>query len=223
MPLNATDYTFDAHYREEAQLGDGTRVVLRLVQPGDRELLRRGFERLSSESRYLRFMSVKPRLSEADLDALMDLDGEERFAIGAVRADGDGDRSEGLGVARFVRLADDPEVAEAAVTVVDEAQGRGLGSLLLRRLAAAARERGIRYFRGEILVRNQPMQRLLEDHAAARVVSTGEGTVQVLVELPDPDAAAGSSGPGELLERMLAQAAGGGLAIRLGDVLLKRR
>lgn len=223
MPLNATDYTFDAQYREEAQLGDGTRVVLRLVQPADRELLRRGFERLSSESRYLRFMSVKPRLSEADLDALMDLDGEERFAIGAVRAAGDGGRSEGLGVARFARLPDDPEVAEAAVTVVDEAQGRGLGSLLLRRLAAAARERGIRYFRGEILVRNQPMQRLLEDHAAARVVSTGEGTMQVLVELPDPDGAAEPSGPGELLERVLAQAAGGGLAMRLSDVLLKRR
>lgn len=220
--MSPTGYSFDDQYREEAQLDDGTRVVLRLVRPEDRELLHRGFEQLSSESRYLRFMNVKPRLSDADLDALMDLDGEERFAIGAVRPAGDGDGTEGLGVARFARLPDEPEVAEAAVTVVDEVQGHGLGSLLLRRLAAAARERGVRYFRGEVLVRNEPMQRLLEDHTAARVVATGEGTVQVLVELPEPGADE-RSGPADLLERVLAQAARGGLTMRLGDVLLKRR
>ena len=223
MPVSPTGYSFNAQYREEARLGDGTHVVLRLVRPEDRELLRRGFERLSSESRYLRFMNVKPRLSEAELDTLMDLDGEERFAIGAVREAGDGDAPEGVGVARFARLPDEPEVAEAAVTVVDEVQGRGLGSLLLRRLAAAARERGIRYFRGEVLVRNEPMQRLLEDHAAATVVATGEGTVQVLVELPASVGTSERSGPGDLLERVLAQAAGGGLTMRLGEALLKRR
>ena len=221
--MTLTSYRFDPRYREETELEDGTPVALRLLRPEDRELLRQGFEQLSSESRYQRFMSVKPELTETDLERLTDVDGEDRFAIGAVRLTDDGREGEGLGVARFARLPDEPEVAEPAVTVVDEAQGKGLGSLLLRRLGAAARERGVRFFRGEVLIRNERMQRLLQSHADARVVTRGDGTVQVLVALPLSDEAEEDEGPGQLLLRLLGQAARGGLSMRLGDVLLKRR
>ncbi len=69
----------------------------------------------------------------------------------------------GYGVARFVRLPESPDVAEAAVVVIDRMQRRGLGTLLLGRLAAAARERGITRFRAEVLRTNQAVVALLDD------------------------------------------------------------
>jgi GNAT superfamily N-acetyltransferase len=222
--MNRGRYHFDDRYREHARLRDGTSVLLRVVRAEDRELLRRGFARLSPASRHTRFMAAKTVLTEGELDALTALDGVERFAIGALEEDPQGGTGEGLGIARFARLPAEPEVAEAAVTVVDSAQGRGLGSLLLRRLAAAARERGVRWFRGEILASNEPMRRLLADHVAAAAVEEDDDVVRVLVELPpDPNLLAPAGEPGDLLGRMLAQVARGGINVRLGDVLLKRR
>lgn len=213
---------FDEHYREETELKDGTRVLLRVMRPEDGPLLRRGFERLSAESRYLRFMGTKAELSDADLEALTALDGADRFAIGAIRADTEGGETEGLGVARFARLPEDPEVAEAAVTVVDEAQGQGLGSLLLRRLAAAARERGVQRFCGDVLSANATMRRLLADQMDATVLDSADGVVRVLVELPSFSALMAGADRGELLGRLLAQAAAGRITVRLGSLLLKR-
>lgn len=216
-------YHFDERYREDAELRDGTPVQLRLVRPADRELLRRGFQRLSTESRYLRFMGTKATLTEAELEALTTLDGVDHFAMGALRREPAGGAVEGLGVARFVRLPGQPEIAEAAVTVADAVQGRGLGSLLLRRLAAAARERGIRFFRGDVLACNEPMRRLLADHLAA-TLEPDDDVLQVLVELPPFRSLVATPGyAGDLLDRLLAHAAGGRMIVRTSDLLLKRR
>jgi RimJ/RimL family protein N-acetyltransferase len=168
----------DPHLPMVHRLRDGTVVRLRLIGPDDREVLRHGFERLSPESRYRRFFTAMPKLPEAVLDRLSATDGWNHVAIGAERlpsaapaAPGgarvaaedpsDAPLPDGVGVARFVRLNDQPDVAEAAVAVVDELQGRGLGSLLLTSLMTAARLRGIAHFRAEVLPENQPMRDLL--------------------------------------------------------------
>jgi ribosomal protein S18 acetylase RimI-like enzyme len=70
-----------------------------------------------------------------------------------------------VGVARFVRLVDRTDVAEAALVVVDSEQGKGLGRLLLHRLVAAADERGIERFECSVLASNEPMRNLLESLA----------------------------------------------------------
>lgn len=215
-------YHFNGAYREEAELSDGTPVLLRLVRPEDRDRLRAGFGQLSPESRYLRFMGRKAALSDAELTSLTTLDGENRFAIGAVRPELDGEVGEGLGIARFARVPGEPDVAEAAIAVVDAVQRRGLGSLLLRRLAAAARERGVRRFRGEILLRNEPMRRLLEEHVSVTVTELDNDVLRVQMELPPYRRLMSATGDAGLLGRLLEQAASGGIAIRLGEVLLKR-
>ena len=81
------------------------------------------------------------------------------FALGALR--GWGARREGLGIARFIRLPDRPDTAEAAIAVAERAQRLGLGRALLTRLLDAARERGIRTIRMEVLAANLPMRALL--------------------------------------------------------------
>jgi nucleotide-binding universal stress UspA family protein/GNAT superfamily N-acetyltransferase len=129
-------------------LRDGTRLVVRPIAPEDREELRAGFERLSPDSRYRRFFSPVPRLSERHLDYLTDVDHHDHEALVAVEESS----GRGVGVARFVRTNE--HEAEPAMTVADDWQGRGVGTHLLMALADRAREEGIERFRAPVLAGN---------------------------------------------------------------------
>lgn len=176
---------FGPGYAEHLTLRDGTPCVLRPIQPEDKELLYRGFLRLSPESRYRRFFAVKNDLSDRELRYLTEVDGVHHFALGAVSPDG----SEGLGVARFIQLAGEPGIAEAAIAVADEHQGKGLGSLLFQRLVAAARERGVVRFRCEMLCSNQGMADLVRALApdASVQVSAGVSCMEFALPLLGPE------------------------------------
>jgi GNAT superfamily N-acetyltransferase len=142
-------------------LRDGTAVEVRALTPADAGLLRAGFRELSRRSRVWRFLHDKQGLSDRELRYLTEFDGEHHFALGvSVREPGGAER--GVGVARFVRLAQAPETAEVAITVVDTFQRRGVGRLLAERLARAARERGVLDFACWVMPGNVPMQQLLE-------------------------------------------------------------
>jgi RimJ/RimL family protein N-acetyltransferase len=156
-----TRYRFGPAYREPVRLSEGIEVLLRLVIPADKPLLRRGMDAVSPESRYRRFLIAKRDLSDDELRYLTEVDGVDHFAIGAVAETTDG-QEEGVGVARFVRFEQDRGVAEPTLAVVDSFQGRGLGAVLFRRLMEAARERGITRFHGRMLAGNEPMRRILE-------------------------------------------------------------
>jgi len=166
---------YTPEYRETVRLRDGMEVLLRLVIPADKLLLKRGMDKFSPESRYHRFLYAKHELSEVELEYLTEFDGIDHFALGAVTRDANG-REQGIGVARFVRFGDEGDTAEPTVAVVDEFQGRGLGSLLFSRLMDAARERGIRRFHGRMLAHNKAMRALL--HRVAPDLSwSGSGYV----------------------------------------------
>ncbi len=169
-------------FHEEHVLGDGTRLTLRHVRPGDASELQRGFERLSPRSRYRRFLQPITALTDEQLDYLTRVDGNDHVAIVAFRDDG-----VGLGIARFIRLQADPAVAEAAITVIDEAQGKGIGRLLALTLARAAHERGVRRFRGRVLADNVAVRQLLDDVGAAVGPRDESGGLVFEVELtPTP-------------------------------------
>ncbi|HSJ18126.1 MAG TPA: GNAT family N-acetyltransferase, partial [Solirubrobacterales bacterium] len=125
-----------ANAGREVRLGDGTRVLIRPIRPDDRELVRAGFERLSPESRYRRFLTPMPKLTDQQLAYLTDVDHHDHEAMITV----DPATGEGVGISRFVRDAERPGTAEAAVTVIDECQGRGLGTALLTALTERARK-----------------------------------------------------------------------------------
>jgi GNAT superfamily N-acetyltransferase len=169
---------FTSDYEEHTQLRDGTPIVVRLLRPADKTLLREGFARLSPESRYTRFFGPKDSLSDDELRYLCDIDHENHFAVGAVTEDG----KTGLGIARFIRIADDE--AEAAIAVADEMQGRGLGRLLFLRLCAGARERGVTTFKTEVLGTNAGMKHLLDAIGAERQVAVSSGVISFDLEVP---------------------------------------
>ncbi len=108
-------------------------------------------------------------------------------AIGAVRERDGGD--DGVGVARMVALDGEPGVAEVAITVVDDAQGLGLGTILFQRIMAAARERGVARIRCYVLGSNPAMQDLNKKLGATRS-TVEQGVVAMEIDLPDvrPDA-----------------------------------
>jgi GNAT superfamily N-acetyltransferase len=172
---------FDSSYLEEVRLPDGLEVKLRLIRPSDKGALVDGLARMSPQSRYFRFFTSKSQFTPAELRYLTELDGENHVALVAYARMGDGSY-QGAGIARFVRLKEEPTVAEAAVAVVDSFQRRGLGRLLFLRIAAAARERGIERIRSEVLAQNVAIRAIIQQLApGARQHHDGN---MVLVDAP---------------------------------------
>jgi GNAT superfamily N-acetyltransferase len=193
----------DPGYSELHRLSDGTEVRLRLLRASDRGKLAAGFRRLSPESRYRRFFSPMPKLSERMLRQLTQTDDWDHLAIIAEPVARDG--AAALGVARYVRQRDTPETAEASVAVIDEMQRKGLGRLLLTTLVEAARERGIHRFRASILAENEAGKLLLQsldEHATARI----ENGLRVYeLDLPEPSLEALFAAPIYRLFKLVAE------------------
>ncbi|MGZ4141344.1 MAG: GNAT family N-acetyltransferase [Actinomycetota bacterium] len=171
----------DAH-TTEVTLRDGTRVRLRPVVPEDKAKLLQGFQRLSPESRYRRFHTGMSRLTPALLRYFTEVDYVNHFAWAALAIDEPDEP--GIGVARYVRLTKDPQIADAAVTVADDYQGRGLGTMLLKTLSLTALENGVNRFRSYVLEENQPMINILKE-AGAELKHDSPGVFRVDLDLPE--------------------------------------
>ena len=153
-------------------LADGTRFRVRLCH-SDADLcgkdcvkagIKTALDQLSDRTRSMRFAGGINTLNDAQLDYLSSLDNSSRLAWCAIE-EGVGAHT-GAGLARYVRLQDEPDVAEFAITIVDAYQGRGLGRLLLGRLIDSARDNGIRILRGYVLPGNRAMLRLSQRFGA---------------------------------------------------------
>ena len=162
------------------RLRDGSAVIVRPIRPDDAPTYLAAFEHLGPTSRYRRFLSPKPRLSEAEVRYFTAVDHRDHEALVAL----DPVLHHGVGVARWIRDPTDPLTADVAVTVVDEWQGRGLGPQLLRRLGRSAAAHGVRRLRAEVLADNRPMLSVLRREWPRRQTAhVGGGVVQVTVPL----------------------------------------
>ena len=160
-------------------LRSGHRVLIRALRPDDALGLAEAFEQLSETSRYRRFFTAKPHLSEQSLAFFTDVDHHDHEALVAVTP-GSGQL---VGVARFIRKPREPDQAEVAITVIDSWKRRGLGTALLRELAQRAAAEGIRHFTADILAENRPMLTLARQLGAAETTSHGS-TVSARIDLP---------------------------------------
>jgi RimJ/RimL family protein N-acetyltransferase len=168
-------------------------IVIRPIDGTDGERLRDSHERLSPESRYRRFLAVKPHLTSADVRYLVDIDGRDHVALVATLPEGDDQPI--VAVARFIRIPGEPEVAEVAIVVNDALQGRGVGTELLARLAEEAVARGVSRFRATMLADNVAVHRLFESLAAGPVDRRRLGEISEL-EFPLPAAGRSVEDPG---------------------------
>lgn len=184
---------------------------VRPIAPDDKDGLRAAWDRLSPESRYRRFFSPMPELGDAMLAFLTEVDHHHHEALIALDAGGE----DIVGVARYVRSADDGEIAEVAITVVDAWQGRGLGTVLLGRLSNRARREGVRRFSAVAMADNPRAVRVIRGLGESESARDG-AYVELRVELP------ARRGAGADLNRLLRETATGSLVF-VGSALRHAR
>jgi GNAT superfamily N-acetyltransferase len=146
---------------ERVTLADGAQIVVRPIEPDDLGELAAGFRRLGAVSRFRLFGERVDRLTHEQLVELTNVDHCSRESLVAL----DAATGEGVGLARYRRLPDDPARAAVACTVVDGWQHRGVGTVLVERLATRARAAGIETCTALIVLGNRPARRLLAHFA----------------------------------------------------------
>jgi acetyltransferase len=149
-------------------------VWVRSIRTTDAAELQRAFGLLSDGSRYRRFLTRTPYLTDRQAAYFSDVDHLHHHALVALPGR---KTNEIVGVARFIRYHDTPTDADLAITVDDAWQGRGLATVLLRLLGARARDVGVRRFTLDTLVENAPMLALVrsvgtvDESAIGRLIS----------------------------------------------------
>ena len=147
-----------AHYSTREQLRDGSPITIRALKPQDREELVAAAGRLSPRSLYRRFFGPKRSFSKAEVSYFVDIDFERHVAL--VATSEQRGRPTIIAGARYIVVS--PGEAEVAFIVADAWQNRGIGTRLLRHLAAQAREAGISTFIADVLPDNLGMLKVFE-------------------------------------------------------------
>ena len=143
-----------ASYQAEEILRDGSSIHVRAIRPDDGERLLAHFNGLGQQSNYFRFFGFRRSLSDAEVVRLTRLDFDVHVGLAATLKDADGERF--IGVARYIRGAERSR-AEVAFAVIDEHQGRGIGTVLLEHLGRVARSAGVTEFEADVLGDNNRM------------------------------------------------------------------
>jgi acyl-CoA synthetase (NDP forming)/RimJ/RimL family protein N-acetyltransferase len=173
----APEFQAPPHWEADVVTSDGGTVHLRPMQPSDAEALVEFHGGLSTRTRYLRYFSAYPRIPERDLYRFTHVDHHDRVALIAQLG------GKIIAVGRYERAPGTDE-AEIAFVVADAHQGRGIGSVLLEHLAAAARETGLKKFQAIVLAENTGMIRVFRDagYETTRHLDYGEVTLEFAVD-----------------------------------------
>jgi RimJ/RimL family protein N-acetyltransferase len=168
-----------AGYSTPERLPDGRMIEIRAVRPEDREAVVAAVGRASTKSLYRRFFGVRRQFTEKETQFFLNVDFVDHVALVTV-AEEDGRRAI-VGGGRYVVVQ--PGQAEVAFFVIDQYQGLGIGSALLRHLIAIARNAGLERFVADVLPENLAMLTVFE-RSGLRCTTTREaGTVQVKLQL----------------------------------------
>jgi ribosomal protein S18 acetylase RimI-like enzyme len=163
MGCASRELRLGSSFERAIHLADGRDVHLRWIRSSDAPLIREGYARLSQQSRYTRFFTLMPALSDSFVRYLTEVDGFNHAALVALSGPSEAAAipERGFGVARFIRDERDHTSAELAITVADDTQGHGLGHLLASTLATAARERCVETFTMSVLWSNDRVRSML--------------------------------------------------------------
>ena len=164
-----------SRYSAMETLRDGSRIEIRALKPADRDELQSAVGRMSDESIHRRFFAPKRHFSEREIDFYLNVDFVSHVALVAVlNVDG---RALIVGGGRYIVVH--PGVAEVAFGIDDGHQGRGIGGLLMKHLAAIARESGLRELVAEVLPGNAAMLSVFKRAGLEMTTKRKDGVVHV--------------------------------------------
>jgi RimJ/RimL family protein N-acetyltransferase len=165
------------------ELPGGVEVEVRPARMTDEEGLQDLFYRLSQESNYRRFLTFKRIHTHEEMQRLVALDYERNMAL--VVAAREGERDEVVAMAHYVV---DPatRLADIAFAVRDAWQGKGIGTLLMKRMAEIGRARGLAGFTADVLVSNRPMLAIFHRSGLKLAVTPEEDTYHLVMTYGDP-------------------------------------
>jgi RimJ/RimL family protein N-acetyltransferase len=176
--MTAPMAAYPTELEREIVLRDGARLRLRPIRPDDQDRLIAFYDRLSRQTAYQRFFSVMRRLPPDWAHWLANVDYQRRLALLAEH--GEPGAPELVGVARY-DSTDQQDTAEIAFVIQDAWQNRGLGTIMLDTLLAAAEARGIRRFRAYVLAGNARRIDLLVRFTDVRERRTESGVTELLL------------------------------------------
>jgi GNAT superfamily N-acetyltransferase len=170
-----------ASYSTVGVLRNGRRVDIRAFKPGDQDDLTAAVGRVSVQSLYRRFFTVKRGFSDKEREFFLNVDFINHVALMAW-VDEAGRRAI-VGGGRYVIVR--PGVAEVAIIVIDQYQGQGIGAAILEHLAVVARAMGLTTLVAEVLPENAPMLKLFQKCGLAMTTTRDPEVVHVTLALDD--------------------------------------
>jgi RimJ/RimL family protein N-acetyltransferase len=167
------------HYRAIEHLPDGREVEIRALRPDDKDDMLAAVGRTGMQSLQRRFFAVKRGFSEKEIAFFMNIDFSNHVALVAL-ADEDGRRVI-IGGGRYIVV--EPGKAEIAFMVIDAHQGQGIGTLLMRHLAAIARNAGLKQLIAEVLPENTAMRKVFSKFGFKHGPAGGPQVVHLVLKL----------------------------------------
>ncbi len=176
--MGAPMAAYPKELEREIVLRDGARLRLRPIRSEDQDRLIAFYDRLSRHTAYQRFFTVMKRLPPDWAHLLANVDYQRRLAL--IAEHGPVEAPELVGVARY-EPTDRPDTAEVAFVIQDGWQNRGLGTIMLDELLAAAEARGIPRFRAWVLANNTRMIDLLVRFTDVHERCTESGVTELVL------------------------------------------
>ncbi len=164
-----------AKFSATETLSDGRTIAIRAQRPEDREGWRAAIARASPGSLYHRFFAVKHEFSEKEAHYFLDIDFVKHVALVALA--NEGGRPTLVGGGRYVVVG--PGRAEVSFAIIDEYQAKGIGSALMRHIAAIGREMGLNELAADVLADNVPMLKVFERSGLAMTTTHESSVVHV--------------------------------------------
>ena len=161
---------------------NGKEFLIRPIQKEDKIRLVIGLSKMSQESIHHRFLGFKKGFSEKELRQLTELDGKRHFALAVGTLD-EKNELQGIGVGRYHAINESGTIAEVAITILDDFQGLGLGTILMKKLIKEAKENGFDTFEGILENTNDPMKALIKKLEGFKTIRTEEGELKMLGDL----------------------------------------
>lgn len=160
-------------------LRDGRSIEIRAIRPDDETQMLAALSRVSPQSLYRRFFGVKKGFSESERAFFLKVDFADHVALVATIKQSD--CTEIMGGARYVVTK--PGIAELAFTIIDEFQGKGIGSALMRHLISLARRASLKQLVADVLAENIAMMNVLRQSGVPVTTTRTNGVIHVRLDV----------------------------------------